>query len=1327
MVADDKVLPFEDVKKKTLLEIPINQTFEDSLGGQWKKVQQIAKTNTMLKFVGGKVPNLKFQVESKGKKDEVPFGPGFLVDADSLSTPHNIFLLSGVEGLKAGHKVAFSYEKGKPTPKFSVVRPTPDGEFGRMDYNTGLTPATFRDIVGKQIGRLTLTRLEKNGVVRIVQNQQDVPNAPLGMGVKAVERNGQVWFITNNMKESEVVGTFYHDIGTHVGLQRVYGDKVFQHILGSARERKDSTPEWKAAFEIATKVFNTLHETPDNLTDKAREQWESVTPEQEEVFITEEAIGYYIEDAPVTDSFWRLLIDWLRRGVANVKMYLGMKMSDAEIVAFIRGAARGTMNRNNERADNRMYEHYSAAFGLDLDRKAYQHIKGKIDQVENFNTQKRLESFNSIRKNVVKFFTPLAYLPFKGWYKQLRSVAQGRMAEFQEKGKKVLDMYKNLTPEENEQLFNFFTTKNANEMDIKNPELREASVGYKDIIRKIGREAVSRSLIGPDQIDQYKELEDAYLPRVLLLHLLSSQNPTSLPTGMTPSMMHWTRERVALYDEMKEAMQEVKDVNYLVYRAITIPMQDLILVEFLETVSQQAAFNKGQAPWVMPNQWIVVEIDGKKRRRTIASLRREAESWQVLANASTGKKESDAIKKAGELEKIVFEFYKKAGISKAASNEVADAGLEAYYSKELKKADPDFSTKQYKQIPDNPRFGAMAGLWIRKEIYDDVRGNASQFFGEEGIMGKIFSPHGRHAEWVGIFKTVKVPLNPPSVMRNAFSNTMLLQLSGLPFHKQPEYLSMALKMYKGKEGDYKTYAVEVDERNEDGIRVADADATTKFEEEKKSLDAKRKEDKEELDVKREKDLAKEGLTSEQKKAIRGRVAEEKKAIDKAYRQAVAEADVVRRNTPRQTKTVMMNGFEIAKHYGVGMTTMRAAELNALEAVIKSMEKDGVHGSMFKAKQAWAKLADAGGNMYQMLEMVGKVAMIQYKLDNSQAELQEIRKENRGPRKTKEHPNGEPIDLPYAAVMEANDALFDYSEVSSAVRGIRSSFFGAPFITFQVKVIPKLLKTMARHPMRFLPYVGFYMAAQAAFGSIPFEDDEWDKFRELMPDWIQETGHGMLWPFKDSHGRVRAFDASWMVPWGGLTNSIMDMRRGNPVEGLHSLGLIPPGIQWGAAILHNKDYFTKRAVYDEKGSAADKGFDILSYAWAQAMPPWLSDRGFIGGSSLIEALARLDPSMVEGRIIDAIGGRTNRYGEPKKDIVTAILYLGGLNLYPISKNERSIRMKRFATVQQELRGDITKTRQDKSLSKSQKSRQIEKFRRRIDEAREAKKEFAAITS
>ena len=80
----------------------------------------------------------------------------------------------------------------------------------------------------------------------------------------------------------------------------------------------------------------------------------------------------------------------------------------------------------------------------------------------------------------------MAYLRFKGWYKQLRSVAQGRMAEFQEKGKEVLKMYDSLTPEENEQLFNFFTTRDANPLDIKNPELRKVSVGYKDIVRNIG-------------------------------------------------------------------------------------------------------------------------------------------------------------------------------------------------------------------------------------------------------------------------------------------------------------------------------------------------------------------------------------------------------------------------------------------------------------------------------------------------------------------------------------------------------------------------------------------------------------------------------------------------------------------------------------------------------------------------------------------------------------------------------------------------------------------------------------------------------------------------
>jgi len=421
------------------------------------------------------------------------------------------------------------------------------------------------------------------------------------------------------------------------------------------------------------------------------------------------------------------------------------------------------------------------------------------------------------------------------------------------------------------------------------------------------------------------------------------------------------------------------------------------------------------------------------------------------------------------------------------------------------------------------------------------------------------------------------------------------------------------------------------------------------------------------------------------------------------------------------KVVMkrMNGLDIAKHYGISMTTMRSAEMNALESVITSMEKEGVYGSIFQAKKAWAKLAEMGGNMYQTLEMLGKTASIQYKMENRQADLREIANENRGP-------DGTPIDTAYAAVIDANNTLFDYSEVSPAVRGLRSSFFGAPFITFQVKVLPQLLKTAARHPMRFLPYVALYAGAQMAFGSLPFADDDWDKYLARAADWIKESGHGLLMPFKDAEGRVLVFDASWLVPWGGFANMIGDLVRGDPVKMLQSIGLIAPGWQLANAILSNKDYFTNQTIRDESGTVADQAFDVFNYGWQMSMPPWLSNRGFIGGSSIVEAVARLDPTLVEGKIVDAVMGKTNRYGEPEEDVVTSLLYMAGLNLRPISKNARSIKMRQMIKAEQGIQSQMTSSRVAKDKSAKEKKRDRERFRKRIQLAREERRKYAAAT-
>ena len=170
----------------------------------------------------------------------------------------------------------------------------------------------------------------------------------------------------------------------------------------------------------------------------------------------------------------------------------------------------------------------------------------------------------------------------------------------------------------------------------------------------------------------------------------------------------------------------------------------------------------------------------------------------------------------------------------------------------------------------------------------------------------------------------------------------------------------------------------------------------------------------------------------------------------------------------------------------------------------------------------------------------------------------------------------------------------------------------------------------------------------------------------------------------------------------------------------------PGWQIAVCLKENKDFFGA-PIRDETGSTTDQAFDVFNYAWQMSMPPWLSNRGFIGGSSIVEAVARLDPSMVEGRIVDALLGRTNRYGEPEEDAWSSVAYLAGLNVKPIGKNERSIQIRRMVKDERDLRSKITSARKDKSTSKSQKNKIINELTRRVDKAREERREFAKESS
>lgn len=95
--------------------------------------------------------------------------------------------------------------------------------------------------------------------------------------------------------------------------------------------------------------------------------------------------------------------------------------------------------------------------------------------------------------------------------------------------------------------------------------------------------------------------------------------------------------------------------------------------------------------------------------------------------------------------------------------------------------------RQWKQMPEGKQWGPLAGRYVRKGIYRELMGN-------QDIIGRgaINDAYKVMRNVMGYWKVGKVPFNPPTVFRNAWSNAILFNLSGTPLVKVPNLVTRAL-------------------------------------------------------------------------------------------------------------------------------------------------------------------------------------------------------------------------------------------------------------------------------------------------------------------------------------------------------------------------------------------------------------------------------------------------------------------------------------------------------------------------------------------------------
>lgn len=337
------------------------------------------------------------------------------------------------------------------------------------------------------------------------------------------------------------------------------------------------------------------------------------------------------------------------------------------------------------------------------------------------------------------------------------------------------------------------------------------------------------------------------------------------------------------------------------------------------------------------------------------------------------------------------------------------------------------------------------------------------------------------------------------------------------------------------------------------------------------------------------------------------------------------------------RSIRTNGrhWRIAKKLGVMESTFAGQEFAKIERQlldVLSREKEGM--TLADLKNLGAKIVDAAGGSYQAVESVFKTAKIIDAMEREGMSESD-------------------------AGIAAQDALFDYSLVPNSVRYLRSAPVGVPFMTFYYKVFPLLMKTLIKHPQRFLPYAAIpYAISQMIASDYDVDKEDLDKLKLALPKWLQDKGHAMFLPWRDANGRWQALDYGYYLPWSmfaDMAGDITSIAKGEP-DKLRDLlqhsgvlgGPIPDLI---AALKTNQDPFTNRPIANPADPPKYQLASWMNYLWRAAAPTWMTDIGAAG--HLYRTLT--------GHVNPSVGPK---FGEQMDTTGQALARFFGINIYPI---------------------------------------------------------------
>ncbi len=610
----------------------------------------------------------------------------------------------------------------------------------------------------------TVNNLGFTKPIEVVRSVSQLPDKSAPADTKGLWYKGKVYLVEDNIKNgSDAITTAVHEIVGHDGVRAFFKsqginlDKTLDSIYSDNKE---------AVQKVAD----------------AREDLNTSTIEGQRIATEEYIAGMaekYIGKSDATLPAWlnKLLVQLkavLRKAGVNVKGWGKAELLDL-LTSAKRISEKSQATQDKAVVDGARYSRTAADTAPDQ-QESYDMPKEDRTWWANNVANPIIDKIDTLVDGTIidpRKATALGRLGDVTAFKLTRYKAMGEISRADDVAAQFTKAFKD--KKYKEAVFNYLTAGGSLE-SITDASVRNSAKEAKKLIQSIGLEAVRRGWL-PSAV--YEENKDTYLPRVYLKYLIEKKYGTggkSLDKG-------WLKARKDIPQDVREIiLGEITDPAFLVARAITVPMHDFAVADYLTDIAKHGK------EWVWTQSYINITT-GKDAK---GNLR--------IGMADKGGKRVTSAWLDSESKRLEKQIkYMKEDKQNAARKVVQDL-RDLMHEADTRLAENNPDPSKFRQLPNSSKYGELMGMYVRKEIYNDLvgtKGGAGAFNDDLNTVRVFWK--GMET-WTAVWKGSKVALNPPSQFRNAMSNVILLNMSGMPLAEIPIYLYKAIRQINADSG-----------------------------------------------------------------------------------------------------------------------------------------------------------------------------------------------------------------------------------------------------------------------------------------------------------------------------------------------------------------------------------------------------------------------------------------------------------------------------------------------------------------------------------------------